>query len=35
MFGMPDITLVTVGGAILLIIIALIIWALRWQEVTP
>jgi hypothetical protein len=33
MFGLPDITLITVGGTLLVIIIALIIWALRWQEV--
>jgi len=33
MFGLPDITLITVGGTLLVIIIALIIWALRWREV--
>jgi hypothetical protein len=33
MFGLPDITLITVGGTLLVIVIALIIWALRWQEV--
>lgn len=33
MFGLPDITLITVGGTLLVIIITLIIWALRWQEV--
>jgi hypothetical protein len=33
MFGLPDITLITVGGTLLVIVIALIIWALRWREV--
>jgi len=33
MFGLPDITLFAVGGTVLVIIIMLIIWALRWREV--
>lgn len=33
MFGLPDITLITVGGTLLVIIIALLIWALTWKEV--
>ena len=35
MFGLPDVTLVSVGGTLLVIIIALVIWALRWQEISP
>jgi hypothetical protein len=34
MFGLPALTVVTVGSATLLIIISLLAWALRWKEVT-
>jgi len=33
MFGLPDITVFTVGGAFLLSIVALALWALWWKEV--
>jgi hypothetical protein len=32
MFGLPTITIVLVGGAFLLIIIALLYWALTFKE---
>jgi|LAHU01.1.fsa_nt_gb hypothetical protein len=33
MFGLPDITILVVGGAVLLIFILLLLWALSWKEV--
>jgi hypothetical protein len=33
MFGLPDITILAVGGAFLLSIVALALWALWWKEV--
>jgi hypothetical protein len=33
MFGLPDITILVVGGSFLLSIVALALWALWWKEV--
>jgi|GEM_PF-2427722 hypothetical protein len=33
MFGLPDITILAVGGAFLISIVALALWALWWKEV--
>jgi hypothetical protein len=32
LFGLPDLTVVTVGGTIVVIIILLVIWGLRFPE---
>jgi len=32
MLGLPDITVVVVGGAVLIIFLLLIFWALSWKE---
>jgi len=33
MFGLPDITILVIGGAGLLIFFLLLLWALSWKEV--
>lgn len=33
MFGLPDITVIVVGGAFLFSIVALALWAFWWKEV--
>jgi hypothetical protein len=33
MFGLPTITLVAVGGAVLIVIALLVFWALHFKEV--
>jgi hypothetical protein len=34
MFGLPDITVAAFGAVLGLIIVALLVWALRWREVS-
>ena len=33
MFGLPLLTVVSVGGAILIIVIALVLWGLSFKEI--
>lgn len=33
MFGLPDITVLVVGGTFLFICLLLLIWALMWKEI--
>jgi hypothetical protein len=35
MFGLPIVTIVLVGGAFLLIILALLYWGLTFKEIAP
>jgi hypothetical protein len=34
LFGLPDITIFTVGFAVVLIVVLLALWALRYREVS-
>jgi hypothetical protein len=34
LFGLPDITIFTVGSAVAIIVVLLIFWALRYREVS-
>jgi hypothetical protein len=34
MFGLPLLTIVSVGGAVLIIVIALVLWGLTFKEPT-
>ena len=33
MFGLPDITVIVVGGTFLFIALLLLIWAISWKEI--
>jgi len=33
MFGLPLLTVVSVGGAVLIIVIALVLWGLSFEEI--